>query len=59
MGIAEKKTKVLPVVIFGLLLLAAWVATQEEPYCSSAKCPGTSLGAFIWGECWCVTKPEP
>lgn len=44
-----------------LLLLKQCPEVDEliTPMCSSKKCPHETLGIYLEGECWCVTKPDP
>lgn len=42
-----------------LFLLKACIGDELTPTCSSKKCPYETLGIYLEGECWCITKPDP
>ena len=54
------KRHALDLALLGTIVL--FLASGKDctaPQCSSAKCPGDSLGIYLEGACWCITKPEP
>lgn len=39
--------------------LGGEISDLMTPECSSRKCPYETMGIFLEGECWCITKPDP